>query len=97
MTLLFKCDHTDPGPWLAALAEQLPGREIRVFPEVGAAEDIAYALVYEPPPGLLASLPADRAEDALARLRETVHPEAAIIGAITGPLADDGPLVSLAP
>ena len=57
MTLLFKCDHTDPGPWLAALAEHLPEREIRVFPEVGAPEDIDYALVYEPPPGLLASLP----------------------------------------
>ena len=57
MTLLFKCDHTEPGPWLAALAEQMPGREVRVFPEVGASEDIEYALVYEPPPGLLASLP----------------------------------------
>ena len=57
MTLLFKCDHTDPVPWLAALAEQMPERAVRVFPEVGAREDIAYALVYEPPPGLLASLP----------------------------------------
>ena len=57
MTLLFKCDHTEPGPWLAALAEQMPEREVRVFPEVGASEDIEYALVYEPPPGLLASLP----------------------------------------
>ena len=57
MTLLFKCDHTEPGPWLAALAAQLPEREVRVFPEVGASEDIEYALVYEPPPGLLASLP----------------------------------------
>jgi glyoxylate/hydroxypyruvate reductase A len=57
MTLLFKCDHTDPAPWLAALAAQMPERAVRVFPEVGAREDIAYALVYEPPPGLLASLP----------------------------------------
>ena len=57
MTLLFKCDHTEPGPWLAAMAEQMPGREVRVFPEVGASEDIEYALVYAPPPGLLASLP----------------------------------------
>ncbi len=57
MTLLFKCDHTEPEPWLAALAEQLPEHEIRVFPEVGAVADIRYALVYQPPPGLLASLP----------------------------------------
>lgn len=57
MTLLFKCDHTDPEPWLAALADQMPDREVRVFPELGAREDIEFALVYEPPPGLLASLP----------------------------------------
>ena len=57
MTLLFKCDHTDPDLWLTALAEQMPEREVRVLPEVGAPEDIEYALVYEPPPGLLASLP----------------------------------------
>lgn len=57
MRLLFKCDHTDPEPWLAALAEQVPECEVRLFPEMGAREDIAYALVYRPPPGLLASLP----------------------------------------
>ena len=57
MTLLFKCDHTDPEPWLAALADQMPEREVRVFPELGAREDIEFALVYDPPPGLLASLP----------------------------------------
>lgn len=61
MTLLFKCDHTDPEPWLAALAEQMPEREVRVFPEVGERDDIAYALVHQPPPGLLASLPNLRA------------------------------------
>jgi glyoxylate/hydroxypyruvate reductase len=57
MTLLFKCDHTELGPWLAALAEQIPEHEVRVFPDTGAREDIDYALVYQPPPGLLASLP----------------------------------------
>jgi len=57
MALLFKCGHTDPAPWLAALAEQLPEQKVRVFPEVGARAAIDYALVYAPPPGLLASLP----------------------------------------
>ncbi len=57
MTLLFKRDFTDPEPWLAALAKQMPEWEIRVFPEVEPREDIKYALVYEPPSGLLASLP----------------------------------------
>lgn len=57
MTLLFKCDTSDSEPWLGALAQQMPGREVRVFPDLGSSEDIEYALVYEPPPGLLASLP----------------------------------------
>lgn len=57
MTLLFKCDMTAPEPWLQALAKQMPDREIRVFPDIGSREDIEYALVYEPPPGLMKSLP----------------------------------------
>ncbi|MEE8499072.1 MAG: glyoxylate/hydroxypyruvate reductase A [Kiloniellales bacterium] len=57
MTLLFKRDTTDPEPWLAALARQMPEREIRVYPELEPRAEIEYALVYEPPPGLLASLP----------------------------------------
>ncbi|MFQ6021773.1 MAG: 2-hydroxyacid dehydrogenase [Acidiferrobacterales bacterium] len=57
MTLLFKCDWTAPQPWLDALASQMPGREIRVFPDIGPREDIEYALVYEPPPGLMKTLP----------------------------------------
>lgn len=57
MALLFKCDMTAPEPWLEALAKQMPNQEIRVFPDVGSREDIEYALVYEPPPGLMKSLP----------------------------------------
>lgn len=57
MTLLFKRDMLDPEPLLAALAKKMPEREVRVFPDVEPRADIDYALVYEPPPGLLASLP----------------------------------------
>jgi len=57
MTLLFKRDTTEPEPWLAALAKQMPEREVRTFPDIEPRDDIEYALVYEPPPGLLASLP----------------------------------------
>ncbi len=57
MTLLFKCDMTASEPWLEALAKQMPDREIRVFPDIEPLEDVEYALVYEPPPGLLKSLP----------------------------------------
>ncbi|MCP4330898.1 MAG: glyoxylate/hydroxypyruvate reductase A [Alphaproteobacteria bacterium] len=57
MTLLFKRDMTDPEPWLAALSRQIPECEIRVFPDLEPRGDIEYALVYDPPPGMLASLP----------------------------------------
>ncbi len=57
MTLLFKRDAGDPEPWLAALAKLMPERELRVFPDLEPSGDIEYALVYQPPPGLLASLP----------------------------------------
>ncbi len=57
MTLLFKRDMDDPAPLLATLAKEMPEREIRIFPDVEPIADIEYALVYEPPPGLLTSLP----------------------------------------
>ncbi len=57
MTLLFKRDPDDPEPLLATLAKEMPEREVRIFPDVEPIADIEFALVYEPPPGLLASLP----------------------------------------
>ncbi len=57
MTLLFKRDMFAPEPLLAALATMMPEREVRVFPDIEPSADIEYALVYAPPPGLLASLP----------------------------------------
>ncbi len=57
MTLLFKRDMFAPEPLLAALAKMMPEREVRVFPDIEPSADIEYALVYAPPPGLLASLP----------------------------------------
>ena len=67
MTLLFKRDTTDPEPWLAALASQLPDREIRVFPKVEPREEIEFALVYAPPAG---SRPDPFAVEAVVRRRE---------------------------
>jgi len=57
MTLLLKSESDDAASWLAALQKHLPGRDIRVWPDSGDAADIRYALVWHPPPGLLASLP----------------------------------------
>ncbi len=57
MTVLFFSETDDPHPWRAALARDLPAMELRVWPEVGDPAEIDYALVWKPPPGLLAGLP----------------------------------------
>jgi len=57
MTLLFKSDLERYDTWVPALHKHLPGREIRLWPEVGDKADIEYALVWQPPRGFLASLP----------------------------------------
>jgi glyoxylate/hydroxypyruvate reductase A len=57
ITILFQSDTDDPGPWRSALTRALPGLDFRVWPEVGNPEDIDYALVWKPPPGMLAGLP----------------------------------------
>lgn len=57
MALLFKSDFERGDAWLRAFAEQAPGLEIRLWPEVGRPEDIDYALVWGAPEGMLARLP----------------------------------------
>lgn len=59
MALLFKSDRAPV--WLKALRRQAPELEVRVHPEIGDPADIRYALVWAPPPGLLATLPNLRA------------------------------------
>jgi glyoxylate/hydroxypyruvate reductase A len=43
--------------WAGALRRCDPALEVRIWPEVGEPAEIDYALVWKPPPGLLASLP----------------------------------------
>ena len=57
MVVLFYSDIDDPRPWRAALERALPEIDFRVWPESGPVEDIDYALVWKPLPGMLASLP----------------------------------------
>ena len=47
----------DPEPWRRAFQDCAPDIEMRVHPDLGEASDIVAALVWRPPPGLLASLP----------------------------------------
>jgi glyoxylate/hydroxypyruvate reductase A len=57
MVLLFYSDVDDPRPWRAALAQAIPELDFRVWPDARDLTQIEYALVWRPPPGMLASLP----------------------------------------
>ncbi len=57
MSILHKSDWANEGPWRDAWAKQAPGRRIQVYPDIEDPEAVRYALVWDPPPGLLASLP----------------------------------------
>ncbi len=61
MALLFASPDDDPIAWREALRRRLPDLELRIHPEIGDPRDIEAALVWLPPPGLLASLPNLRA------------------------------------
>jgi glyoxylate/hydroxypyruvate reductase A len=57
MVVLFYSDADDPRPWRQALTQALPGLDFRVWPQAGALEEIEYALVWRPPPGMLKQFP----------------------------------------
>lgn len=57
MVLVFYSDLDDPRPWRAALTQAIPGLDFRVWPDAGRLEDVDYALVWRPPPGMLRRLP----------------------------------------
>ncbi len=57
MALLFRSSVDSAARWQDELARLAPELDIRVWPEIGDAAEIDYALVWRPEPGLLASLP----------------------------------------
>jgi glyoxylate/hydroxypyruvate reductase len=57
MVLLFYSDVDDPRPWRSALTQAIPELDFRVWPQSERLEEIDYALVWRPPPGMLAQLP----------------------------------------
>src|ERR1044071_4344297 len=57
MAILFRSTPAATARWRPLLAELMPEHEFRFWPEVGDPADIEYAMVWQPPPGLLASLP----------------------------------------
>lgn len=57
MTILFYSETDAPEPWRAVFSRELPHIPFRVWPESGADQDVRYALVWKPKPGLLARFP----------------------------------------
>jgi glyoxylate/hydroxypyruvate reductase A len=55
--ILIACGPWPPEPWAAPIRAADPDRPIHVWPDVGDRSRIRYALVWKPPPGLLATLP----------------------------------------
>jgi glyoxylate/hydroxypyruvate reductase A len=57
MAILFRSTPAAAARWRPLLARLMPEHEIRYWPEIGDKAAIHYALVWQPEPGLLASLP----------------------------------------
>jgi glyoxylate/hydroxypyruvate reductase A len=57
MAILFRSTPAATARWRLLLGELMPEHEFRFWPEVGDPAAIEYAMVWQPPPGLLASLP----------------------------------------
>lgn len=57
MALLFYSPDDDAVAWRREMLCRLPGLDFRVWPEIGDPAEIDLALVWRPPPGLLAGLP----------------------------------------
>lgn len=55
MALLIYTPIHDAEDWAETLRQQLPDLDVRVYPEIGNADEIDMALVWKPPAGFLAS------------------------------------------
>ncbi len=57
MAILFRSTPAATARWRPLLGRLMPEHEIRFWPDIGERASIEYALVWQPEPGLLASLP----------------------------------------
>lgn len=57
MAILFHCPWPNAEEWRRRVAEALPEAELRVWPELGAPDEIDFAMVWQLPHGELAKLP----------------------------------------
>ena len=65
MSVVFYSESDDPLPWRNAFAAALPKMPFHVWPDITDVESVRYALVWNPPSGLLKKLPNLRAVLAL--------------------------------
>lgn len=57
MAILITASHDRPDWWARELERLAPDADIRIWPDVGNADDVEYVLAWKPPAGALASLP----------------------------------------
>lgn len=57
MRIVFHSESADPVQWRAALNREIPGLELRVWPDIGDPAEIDAMLVWKIPPGSIALLP----------------------------------------
>ncbi len=57
MALLFQSTFDRPDWWADELSARIAGLDLRLWPEAGPPEDIEFALVWKPPPGMLSQFP----------------------------------------
>ena len=57
MSVIFYSEGDDPKPWRKAFAAALPTMPFHIWPDVAEFEAVRYALVWNPPPGLLGTFP----------------------------------------
>jgi glyoxylate/hydroxypyruvate reductase A len=86
MAILFLSPSDDPAEWLPELQRQIPGREVRVYPDIGNPDDIDYALIWRPPAGVLKQLP---------HLKVMLSLGAGVDGVLNDPELPDLPLVRM--
>ena len=57
LSIAFCCEGEPQERWLEALAQCCPDVDLRVWPELGNAQDLHYAVFWKPPPGVFEALP----------------------------------------
>jgi glyoxylate/hydroxypyruvate reductase A len=57
MAFLFITPTWNPVPWVKAMKKVAPSLDVRVWPDAGRLEDIAYTAAWLPPPHVVSSLP----------------------------------------